>query len=63
MYPNFEQKIVAVQGDILDPNLGLTATDENLLIEHCHIVFHSAATVRFHEPLRYNFFKKEIICQ
>jgi len=25
---------------------------KNLLIEHCQIVFHSAATVRFHEPLR-----------
>jgi fatty acyl-CoA reductase len=52
MYPNFEEKISAVQGDILDPNFGLNATDECLLIEHCHVVFHSAATVRFHEPLR-----------
>ncbi|CAF1228565.1 unnamed protein product [Adineta ricciae] len=50
--PNFEQKIIAVQGDILDPNFGLNASDESTLIENCHIVFHSAATVRFHEPLR-----------
>ncbi|CAF5101166.1 unnamed protein product, partial [Rotaria magnacalcarata] len=50
--PNFESKILAVQGDILDPNLGLNAHDEQTLIENCHIVFHSAATVRFHEPLR-----------
>ncbi|CAF1275718.1 unnamed protein product [Rotaria sordida] len=50
--PNFEKKIIALQGDILDPNLGLNATDECTLIENCHIVFHSAATVRFHEPLR-----------
>ena len=42
-----------MQGDILDPNFGLSATDEYTLIEQCHIVFHSAATVRFHEPLRY----------
>jgi len=46
------KKISALQGDILDPNLGLNATDESLLIDHCQIVFHSAATVRFHEPLR-----------
>ncbi|CAF3215487.1 unnamed protein product [Rotaria socialis] len=50
--PNFESKILALQGDILDPNLGLNAHDEQTLIENCHIVFHSAATVRFHEPLR-----------
>ena len=56
MYPNFEEKISAVQGDILDPNFGLNATDECLLIEHCHVVFHSAATVRFHEPLTVNNF-------
>ena len=42
-----------MQGDILDPNFGLSAADEYTLIEQCHIVFHSAATVRFHEPLRY----------
>jgi fatty acyl-CoA reductase len=51
--PNFEQKITAVQGDILDPSFGLNATDEYTLIENCHVVFNSAATVRFHEPLRY----------
>lgn len=42
-----------MQGDILDPNFGLNTADEYTLIEQCHIVFHSAATVRFHEPLRY----------
>ena len=52
VHPNFEQKIIALQGDILDPNFGLSSTDECTLIENCHIVFHSAATVRFHEPLR-----------
>ncbi len=59
IYPNFEEKISAIQGDILDPNFGLNSTDENLLIEHCQIVFHSAATVRFHEPLRYKKKKKQ----
>lgn len=52
MHPNFEEKITALQGDILDPNFGLSASDETILIEQCQIVFHSAATVRFHEPLR-----------
>jgi len=52
MHPNFEEKITALQGDILDPNFGLSASDESILIEQCQIIFHSAATVRFHEPLR-----------
>jgi fatty acyl-CoA reductase len=52
MNPNFGDKITALQGDILDPNFGLNPTDETLLIEQCQVVFHSAATVRFHEPLR-----------
>lgn len=50
--PNFDQKIIPIQGDILDPNFGISPTDECTLIENCHVVFHSAATVRFHEPLR-----------
>jgi len=50
--PNFEKKITALQGDILDPKFGLSPSDESILIEHCQIVFHSAATVRFQEPLR-----------
>ena len=53
MYPQFEQRILALEGDILDPNFGLSPSDEARLIETCHIVFHSAATVRFHEPLRF----------
>ncbi|CAF3077294.1 unnamed protein product [Rotaria socialis] len=52
MHPNFDDKISALQGDILDPNFGLSPADENLLIEQCQVVFHSAATVRFQEPLR-----------
>ena len=52
MHPNFDEKISALQGDILDPNFGLSPADENLLIEQCQVVFHSAATVRFQEPLR-----------
>ena len=52
MYPQFEEKILALEGDILDQNFGLSPSDESKLIENCHIVFHSAATVRFHEPLR-----------
>ncbi|CAF1102789.1 unnamed protein product [Didymodactylos carnosus] len=50
--PAFEKKIIPIQGDILEPNFGISSADEYTLIEQCHIVFHSAATIRFHEPLR-----------
>ncbi|CAF0886506.1 unnamed protein product [Adineta ricciae] len=50
--PNFASKFNAMEGDVTLPNFGLSKTDEALLIEKCHIVFHSAATIRFDEPLR-----------
>lgn len=51
--PKFEEKVFAMPGDILDPNFGLSFDDERKLIEECNIVFHSAATVRFQEPMRW----------
>ena len=45
-------KIVAMSGDILDPNLGLSAEDTQVLIENVSIVFHTAATVKFDEALK-----------
>lgn len=37
---------------MLLPELGLSPHDRHLLEENINIVFHSAATVRFDEPLR-----------
>ena len=50
--PNFEDKVVAMEGDILYPCLGLRDSDIETLTNEVSIVFHSAATVRFDEPLR-----------
>jgi hypothetical protein len=50
--PKFEDMIIPIEGDILEPNFGLQGVDELILIENCHVVFHSAATIRFDEPLR-----------
>ncbi len=41
-----------IEGDLNLPNFGLSVNDEEMLIETCHIVFHSAATIRFDEPLK-----------
>ena len=41
-----------MKGDVSLPNLGLSPEDRNSLIQTVNIVFHSAATVRFNEPLK-----------
>lgn len=45
-------KVVCVNGDVSDPELGLSAEDRQRLSDEVTIVFHSAATVKFNETLR-----------
>ena len=45
-------KVEAVVGDITLPNLGLSIEDRQTLIDHVNIVFHSAASVKFDDPLK-----------
>ncbi|XP_063722952.1 fatty acyl-CoA reductase 1-like isoform X1 [Symsagittifera roscoffensis] len=48
------RKVVAIAGDVMEPNLGISAEDEQLLVEsNVTTVIHSAATIRFDEPLRF----------
>ena len=51
-YPDFRSKVAAIQGDLVEPNMGISDEDEQILIKSVNIVFHSAATVRFDEPLK-----------
>ncbi|XP_077559525.1 fatty acyl-CoA reductase 1-like [Haemaphysalis longicornis] len=50
--PNAMRKVKAVPGELAEHNLGLTATDQATLEAKVSIVFHSAATVNFNEPLK-----------
>lgn len=50
--PSFKDKFVAINGDMCQPELGISQSDKELLEREIHIVFHSAATIRFDEPLR-----------
>ncbi|XP_043483841.1 fatty acyl-CoA reductase wat-like isoform X2 [Leptopilina heterotoma] len=50
--PNFENKIVAMSGDIIKPNFALSDTNLELLKKEVSIVFHVAATTKFNEPLK-----------
>ncbi|CAG2161713.1 unnamed protein product [Oppiella nova] len=51
-HPKALNKVVAVEGDITRPGLGICDTDLTHLIRDVSIVFHSAATVKFDEPLK-----------
>lgn len=44
--------MIAIEGDLLEDELGLSEQDKQLLAENVNIIFHSAATVRFDEPLK-----------
>uniref|UniRef100_I3PN85 Fatty acyl-CoA reductase n=1 Tax=Helicoverpa assulta TaxID=52344 RepID=I3PN85_HELAU len=45
------EKIVLIPGDITAPDLGITSENEKMLIEKVSVIIHSAATVKFNEPL------------
>uniref|UniRef100_T1JLW2 Fatty acyl-CoA reductase n=1 Tax=Strigamia maritima TaxID=126957 RepID=T1JLW2_STRMM len=49
--PEVISKLVPIRGDISQPQLGLSSADTQLLIDNVSVVFHSAATVKFDEPL------------
>lgn len=44
--------MAAIEGDCLEPNLGISEKDQITLQNEVNIVFHVAATVKFDAPLR-----------
>jgi len=50
--PEFVSKVHAVSGDIAEEGLGLQADQQAYLEDNINVVFHSAATIRFDEPLK-----------
>ena len=47
-------KVVPVEGDLTEENLGISEADEAMLVQsNVGVVFHSAATIRFDEPIKY----------
>ena len=51
--PDFEQKLLPVCGDVMQPDLGIAEDDRRTLEEEISVVFHSAATIKFDETLRW----------
>ena len=52
MQPDFSDKVHAIHGDMLDDELGIKEKDRKFMEANINIVIHSAATVRFDEPLK-----------
>ena len=59
-YPNFAEKIHPIHGDVMDDDLGIKPADRQFIQENINIIIHSAATIRFDEPLRYLVNKRQI---
>ncbi|XP_075974623.1 putative fatty acyl-CoA reductase CG5065 [Anticarsia gemmatalis] len=49
--PENLEKVIPIVGDISQPSLGIKPEDEQTLIDKVSVVIHSAATVKFNEPL------------
>ncbi len=50
--PDLKSKLVAINGDLTEPGLGISPDDLQILVHKVQIVYHSAATVRFDEPIK-----------
>lgn len=50
--PKFMEKLIPINGDIMNPNLGISSDDRKLM-KNVSIIFHSAASVRFDDSLKY----------
>ena len=46
------EKVTAICGDMTKPGLGLSTDDRKTLVDNVSVIFHSAATVKFHGPLK-----------
>lgn len=51
VFPDYREKIKLIEGDCMQPGLGMNESDLATLIDKVEIVFHVAATVRFNAPL------------
>ncbi|XP_064634535.1 fatty acyl-CoA reductase 1-like isoform X2 [Lineus longissimus] len=50
--PECFKKLIAIKGDVLETNLGISQADIQTLCSEVNVVFHSAATVKFDDSLR-----------
>ncbi len=51
-FDEYMQKVVAIKGDIVEEDLGLSAEDKALLSREVSVIIHCAATISFTEPIQ-----------
>lgn len=51
--PDYKKKCKAVEGDIIKDGLGLDQEQVDVLAKDVSIVFHSAATIKFDEEMKW----------
>ena len=49
--PNVLKKVKAIRGDVTEPNLGISLSDEEDIVNNISVIFHVAATVKFDDDL------------
>ncbi|XP_022169980.1 fatty acyl-CoA reductase wat-like [Myzus persicae] len=54
--PDFIDKVFLIAGDCAEPNLGLSAADEEFMVANMDIVIHCAATINLNGPLKHTSF-------
>lgn len=50
--PDFLKRLVLIEGDLQEKNLGISEDDINFIINNVQIILHVAADVRFDQPLK-----------
>ncbi|XP_032525851.2 fatty acyl-CoA reductase wat-like [Danaus plexippus] len=50
--PDFASKLIPVEGDVVDLNLGIEEESRKKIIEEVNIIFHGAATINFEETIK-----------
>lgn len=50
--PDAKKKLILCPGDIIHQGLGLSDADRKKITKNCQVIIHSAAAVRFDEPIR-----------
>ncbi|KPI92954.1 Putative fatty acyl-CoA reductase CG5065 [Papilio xuthus] len=51
--PNDLDKLIPITGDMESQEWGIRNNDRKTILENVSVVFHSAAEIRFHKPLKY----------
>lgn len=51
--PEAFKKCTGMSGDVCEPNLGMSQYFRNLVINEADFIFHSAATTRFDDTVKY----------